>query len=53
VADRVLVMTRGTIALEGNAGDLVDRLGEIQDAYLRTSASESMNGANRPSGRKS
>jgi sulfate-transporting ATPase len=53
IADRVLVMTRGTVALEGNAGDLVNRLDEIQDAYLRTSASPSMNGVNEPSGRKS
>jgi len=52
VADRVLVMTRGFIALEGNAGDLVNRLDEIQDAYLRTAASEPVNG-NEPSGRKS
>ena len=35
VADRVLVMTRGTIALEGKASDLVARLDDIQDAYLR------------------
>jgi ABC-type branched-subunit amino acid transport system ATPase component len=53
VADRVLVMTRGTIALEGNAGDLVNRLDEIQDAYLRTSASESTNGVNATNGGKS
>jgi sulfate-transporting ATPase len=53
VADRVLVMTRGTVALEGNAGDLVNRLDEIQDAYLRTGASESTNGANENHGGKS
>jgi sulfate-transporting ATPase len=53
IADRVLVMTRGTVALEGNAGDLVGRLDEIQDAYLRTGASESTNGANEPRGTKS
>jgi sulfate-transporting ATPase len=53
VADRVLVMTRGTVALEGNAGDLVDRLDEIQDAYLRTGASESTNGAKETRGRMS
>jgi branched-chain amino acid transport system ATP-binding protein len=53
IADRVLVMTRGTVALEGNAGDLVNRLDEIQDAYLRMSASPSVNGVNEPSGRKS
>jgi sulfate-transporting ATPase len=53
VADRVLVMTRGTIALEGNAGELVNRLDEIQDAYLRSGASESTNGANETNGGKS
>ncbi len=53
VADRVLVMTRGAVALEGNADDLVNRLDEIQDAYLRTSAPESANGASEPNGRKS
>jgi len=53
IADRVLVMTRGTVALEGNAGDLVDRLDEIQDAYLRTGVSESTNGASELRGRKS
>ena len=36
VADRVLVMTRGRIALEGRASDLVARLDDIQDAYLRS-----------------
>jgi branched-chain amino acid transport system ATP-binding protein len=53
VADRVLVMTRGSIALEGNAGDLLSRLDEIQDAYLRTGASESTNGVNENYGGKS
>src|SRR5262245_3607657 len=53
VADRVLVMTRGNIALEGDAGDLVNRLDEIQDAYLRTGASESTNGVNETNGGKS
>jgi sulfate-transporting ATPase len=38
VADRVLVMARGTIALEGTAADLAGRLDDIQDAYLRASA---------------
>jgi sulfate-transporting ATPase len=52
VADRVLVMTRGTIGLEGNADDLVNRLDEIQDAYLRTRASESANGVNENNGGK-
>lgn len=40
VADRVLVMTRGTIALEGNAADLGGRLEDIQDAYMRASTIE-------------
>ena len=34
VADRVLVMTRGTIALEGNARELGEHLDKIQDAYI-------------------
>jgi sulfate-transporting ATPase len=51
VADRVLVMARGTIALEGKASDLRSRLDDIQDAYLRTSASPAMNGANETPGR--
>jgi sulfate-transporting ATPase len=51
VADRVLVMARGTIALEGNAGDLRSRLDDIQDAYLHTNASTAMNGARETSGR--
>jgi ABC-type branched-subunit amino acid transport system ATPase component len=50
VADRVLVMARGTIALEGDASDLGDRLEDIQDAYLRAGTSESSNGSNGPSG---
>jgi branched-chain amino acid transport system ATP-binding protein len=53
VADRVLVMTRGSIALEGDAGDLLNRLDEIQDAYLRTSGSESTNGVNETYGGQS
>src|SRR4029077_6640292 len=40
VADRVLVMTRGAIALEGRASDLVARLDEIQHAYLRSGTSD-------------
>ena len=40
VADRVLVMTRGRIALEGGASDLVNRLDDIQDAYLRYGTSD-------------
>jgi ABC-type branched-subunit amino acid transport system ATPase component len=50
VADRVLVMTRGIIALEGNAADLGGRLDDIQDAYLRAGASESANGSNETPG---
>jgi sulfate-transporting ATPase len=34
VADRVLVMTRGTIALEGSARELDQHRDDIQDAYL-------------------
>jgi branched-chain amino acid transport system ATP-binding protein len=45
VADRVLVMARGTIALEGDARDLGDRLDDIQDAYLRAGTAPSTNGA--------
>ncbi len=45
VADRVLVMTRGRIALEGEASDLVARLDAIQDAYLRDGTSEPPGGA--------
>jgi ABC-type branched-subunit amino acid transport system ATPase component len=41
VADRVLVMTRGTIALQGSARELDEHLDDIQDAYLRASTSES------------
>jgi branched-chain amino acid transport system ATP-binding protein len=52
VADRALVMTRGAVALEGEAGDLVNRLDDIQDAYLHTSATASVD-ANEPSGRQS
>jgi sulfate-transporting ATPase len=40
VADRVLVMTRGTVALEGRASELVARLDDIQDAYLRSGTSD-------------
>ena len=39
VADRVLVMTRGSIALEGSARELGDHLDDIQDAYLHTNES--------------
>ena len=44
VADRVLVMTRGQVALEGTARDLGERLDEIQDAYLRFGAPASSDG---------
>jgi sulfate-transporting ATPase len=50
VADRVLVMARGTIALEGTASDLTDHLDDIQDAYLRAGTPEAANGTNEPSG---
>jgi ABC-type branched-subunit amino acid transport system ATPase component len=43
IADRVLVMTRGSIVLEGSAGDLGEHIDEIQDAYIRgTDTSEGM-----------
>jgi sulfate-transporting ATPase len=35
IADRVIVMARGSIALEGTADDLRSRVDDIQDAYLR------------------
>ncbi len=35
IADRIVVMTRGTIVLEGSANEFRGRLDEIQDAYLR------------------
>jgi ABC-type branched-subunit amino acid transport system ATPase component len=44
VADRILVMTRGQIALEGTARDLGERLDDIQDAYLRFGAPASSDG---------
>ena len=34
IADRVYVMQRGRIALEGTAAEITDRLGEIESAYL-------------------
>jgi ABC-type branched-subunit amino acid transport system ATPase component len=40
VADRILVMRRGVIELEGSAAELRDRLDDIQDAYLRPEAGE-------------
>ena len=35
VADRVLVLQRGVIELDGSADELRDRVDEIQDAYLQ------------------
>ena len=40
IADRVLVMRRGDVELEGTAADLRDRVDEIQDAYLPPTPSE-------------
>ncbi|HET9730988.1 MAG TPA: ATP-binding cassette domain-containing protein [Acidimicrobiia bacterium] len=51
VADRVLVMTRGTVALEGQARELVNQLDDIRDAYLHSGASA--NGAHESTGRNS
>jgi ABC-type branched-subunit amino acid transport system ATPase component len=34
IADRVLVMRRGSVELEGTAADLRDRVDDIQNAYL-------------------
>jgi sulfate-transporting ATPase len=53
VADRVLVMTRGRIALEGRASDLVSRFDDIQDAYLRYGTADPAHGDNQPSGQPS
>jgi sulfate-transporting ATPase len=50
VADRVLVMARGTIALEGDASALGDRLDDIQDAYLRAGTPEPVSGTDHPPG---
>jgi ABC-type branched-subunit amino acid transport system ATPase component len=36
VADRILVMTRGSIVLEGTATEMRDRMDEFQEAYLRS-----------------
>jgi branched-chain amino acid transport system ATP-binding protein len=49
VADRVMVMTRGTIALEGQASELREHLDDIQDAYLRHGAADSVDSENQPS----
>jgi ABC-type branched-subunit amino acid transport system ATPase component len=40
VADRVVVMRRGAVELEGTAADLRDRVGDIQDAYLQPATTE-------------
>ena len=40
VADRVLVMRRGAVELEGTADDLRDRVDDIQRAYLQPATSE-------------
>jgi len=40
VADRVLVMKRGAVELEGTAADLRDRVADIQEAYLQPATSE-------------
>ncbi|HKY16588.1 MAG TPA: ATP-binding cassette domain-containing protein [Microthrixaceae bacterium] len=44
VADRVLVMRRGTIALAGRADQLRDRADDIRDAYLSTNDTGGNNG---------
>jgi len=43
-------MTRGRIALEGEANDLVNRLDDIQDAYLRYGNADPAHGDNQLSG---
>jgi sulfate-transporting ATPase len=48
VADRVLVMARGSIVLEGDATDLRGRVDAIQDAYLRAGRSDSPASADEP-----
>jgi sulfate-transporting ATPase len=40
IADRVLVMRRGAIELEGTAADLRDRVDDIQNAYLQPATPE-------------
>ena len=44
VADRVLVMRRGAIALSGRADELRDRTDDIRDAYLSTTDTGGTNG---------
>ncbi len=41
VADRVVVMARGTVVLEGSARQLSARVDDIQNAYLRVAATTS------------
>jgi sulfate-transporting ATPase len=53
IADRVMVMTRGRIALEGGASELVGQLDDIQDAYLRAGAAEHTDDDNQPCGQPS
>lgn len=40
IADHVLIMRRGEIALKGAASEMRDRLSEIEEAYLSTTGSE-------------
>lgn len=39
-ADRAYVMRRGQIELSGTAGDLADRIGEIEESYLASSTGD-------------
>jgi sulfate-transporting ATPase len=50
VADRVFVMTRGTIVLEGKAADFGGRLDDIQDAYMRAATAGPIDAHNERSG---
>jgi ABC-type branched-subunit amino acid transport system ATPase component len=52
IADRVLVMTRGSIVLEGNATELGARVDDIQDAYLRRGTSSGAGSDERPGGQQ-
>jgi branched-chain amino acid transport system ATP-binding protein len=42
VADRAYVLRRGTIVMQGEAADMRNRIGEIEDSYLASSADESV-----------
>jgi ABC-type branched-subunit amino acid transport system ATPase component len=53
VADRVLVMSRGSIVLEGSAAELITRVDDIQDAYLRTTTDNTNLDSITPEGMKS